>query len=292
MFEMLGRSWRFARISYRILFENKTLIVFPLLSGISILLILTGFLAPQFITGSILDYWSDDAMDQLTVAQQVGAYGALFIVYFCEYAVVIFFNTALTFCAMEALEGRKPTVGYGLAMASTRLGAICGWALMGATIGIIFDLIERFNKRLGRFIVSILGAAWAILSFFVIPVIAAEGLGPKDALKRSVEALKLCWGDGLLGRFSFSLIAMLLFIPIHIAAVAIMMFSFASKSLPMVLGGLMLSFTLYALAMAMTSASSAIFRAILFNFATVRMLPENLDRQELQQAFRVNRAAD
>ena len=70
MFEMLSRSWRFARISYRILFENKTLIVFPLLSGISILLILTGFLAPQFLTGAILDYWSDDAMDQLTVAQR------------------------------------------------------------------------------------------------------------------------------------------------------------------------------------------------------------------------------
>ncbi len=290
MFEMIGRSWRFAKISYRILFENKSLVVFPLLSGISILLILTAFLAPQFITGAILDYWADEAMDQLTTAQQVGAYAALFIVYFCEFAVVIFFNTALTFCAMEAMEGRKAGVGYGLRMASTRIGAICGWALLSATIGIIFDLIERFSKKLGKFIVNLMGAAWAILSFFVIPVIAAEGLGPVAALKRSVEALKLCWGDGLLGRFSFSLIAMLLFIPIHLAAVGIMMFSFSTRSLPLVLGGLILSVTLYALGAAITSASSAVFRAILFNFATVRMLPDTVDRAELQEAFKINRA--
>ena len=75
MFEMLERSWRFARISFRILFENKSLLVFPLLSGVSIFLILLGFLAPQFLTGSILDYWAADAMEQLTVAQQVGDLG-------------------------------------------------------------------------------------------------------------------------------------------------------------------------------------------------------------------------
>jgi hypothetical protein len=290
MMEMIERSWRFAKISYRILFENKSLIVFPILSGLSIFLILTGFLAPQFITGAILDYWSDDAMHQLTTAQQVGAYGALFIVYFCEYAVVIFFNTALTFCAMEAMEGRRAGVGYGLRMASTRIGAICGWALLSATVGIIFSLIERFSKRLGRFIVNIMGAAWAILSFFVIPVIAAEGLGPAAALKRSVEALKFSWGDGLVGRFSFGLISLLIFIPLNLACGAIMFFSLSTKSLSMTLGGFLLCITLLAVGAAVTSAGSAIFRALLFNFATVRMLPVGVSRSELQEAFRVNKA--
>jgi hypothetical protein len=290
MFEMLERSWRFAKISFRILFENKSLLIFPILSGLSIFLVLLGFLVPQFLTGSILDYWAADAMEELTIAQQVGAYAALFIVYFCEYAVVIFFNTALTFCAMEALEGRRAGVGYGLRMASTRIGAICGWALLCATVGIIFDLIERFSKKLGKFIVALMGAAWAILSFFVIPLIAAEGLGPKEALKRSVDTLKLCWGDGLLGRFSFSLIAMLLFIPIHLAVAGIMFLAISSKSLMGLLGGLLLSASLYALGTAIISAGSAVFRTILFNFATVRMLPADVNRSELQEAFRVDRA--
>ena len=210
--------------------------------------------------------------------------------YFCEFAVVIFFNTALTFCAMEAMEGRRAGVGYGLKMASTRIGAICGWALLSATIGIVLDLIERRSKRVGRFIANVLGAAWAILSFFVVPVIAAEGLGPVAALKRSVSALKVCWGDGLVGRFASGLLTMLLFIPIHLAAIGLVVFAFTTKSLPLITASFVVAVSLYALGMAMTSASAAIFRAMLFNFATVRMLPDGVDRALLQQAFRVDKA--
>ena len=48
----------------------------------------------------------------------------------------------------------------------------------------------------------------------MIPVIALEGLGPKDALKRSVAIIGQRWGEGVAGSFAIGgLVFLFAFLP-------------------------------------------------------------------------------
>ena len=60
----------------------------------------------------------------------------------------------------------------------------------------------------GKIITGLIGIAWSIATFFVVPVIAYENMGPIDAFKRSVQIMKDKWGEKLGSTFSFGLITL------------------------------------------------------------------------------------
>src|SRR6185437_8830886 len=121
-------------------------------------------------------------------------YAAMFVFYFLDYFVIIFFNSALVACVLKQIDGVQPTLGYGLAVARQRLPQILGWALLTSTVGILLRLLEEK--------VGLLGMAWSVTSFLVVPVLVAEDTGPIESYKRSVEMLRRTWGEQIIGNVS------------------------------------------------------------------------------------------
>ena len=70
---------------------------------------------------------------------------------------------------------------------------------MATAIGLILRALEERLPALGRIVAEIAGAAWAIATFFVIPVVALEGTGPFRALQRSAAVVKARWGESATG---------------------------------------------------------------------------------------------
>ncbi len=121
-----------------------------------------------------------------TALQQQGAhelpgsfYAVLFVFYVVQYFVIIFFNTALVGAAIERLEGGDPTVASALTLARSRIGAILGYAVISATVGLLLRMIAERLGIIGRFIEAGAGLAWTVTTFLVVPVLAAEGVGPR-----------------------------------------------------------------------------------------------------------------
>jgi len=216
--------------------------------------------------------------DQGTATQDVGLYVTLFLFYFCNYFVIVFFNTALVVSTMNIMENGKGKVGFGLSFAMKRLHSILGWALVSAVVGVVLNALER-NQRIGRFVSMIIGSAWTALTYFVIPVIAAEGVGPVKAFKRSVSTLKSTWGTALMGNFSLGGIGFLIMLPIILLGVAL--FLTTSPTVAIVITA-----PLLLVAIASSAAADAIFKAYLYTYATGRALPEGVDQGMLQTAFR------
>src|SRR5262249_34891755 len=128
--------------------------------------------------------------------------------------VVIFCNAALVHCALMNFNGEQATVGDGFRAASARLPQILAWAAVSATVGLLLKAVENANEKVGRFISSILGAVWTIMTVFVVPVLVVEKLGPFAAIQRSIALLKKSWGEGLAGRIGLGLALFLLFLPV------------------------------------------------------------------------------
>jgi hypothetical protein len=51
-----------------------------------------------------------------------------------------------------------------------------------------------------------LGLAWTAATFLVVPILAAEGIGPWRAIERSTALLRKTWGENLIGNAGISLV--------------------------------------------------------------------------------------
>ncbi len=209
-----------------------------------------------------------------------------FAFYFCNYFVIAFFNTGLIACAMKIMRGEVPTVGYGMKIAMQRLPQILAWALVSAVVGMILKIIEGLNDKVGRLIAWILGAGWTILTFFVVPVITVEGVGPFKAIKSSVKTMKEAWGDSLRGNFSLALMTFIVTLPIYVVMGFMLWASAVVLQSPVmtlcVLAGCAIVIALISVA---TSAADTVFKAILYSFASGNTLPAGFDTDAVASAF-------
>src|SRR2546422_6571340 len=137
----------------------------------------------------------------------------MFTLYVANYFVIVFFNVALVGVANSRLMGGTWTFRDGIELAWARKGTILQWALVAATVGVILRTLEERMGLIGRIIMRIIGVAWALACYFVVPVLAFEDLSPIEAVQRSSKLFKDTWGEKVVGGFSFSIVFFLLALP-------------------------------------------------------------------------------
>ncbi|MGB0372155.1 MAG: DUF6159 family protein [Opitutales bacterium] len=272
----MSRSWEFAKLSYRTLFGNPHLLIFPFISGIASILVVVSFFIPLEMTGT-LDRWIAAVDSAEGMPEDLALYLTTFAFYFCSYFTIIFFNTALIASVMDIIDGRNGSLGMGLRFAFKRLPAIFAWSLVSAAIGMLLKSLER-NEKIGRFVAGLLGSAWSALTFFVIPVIVTEGSGPYKAFTRSTKILRDTWGTALMGNFSLGTFGFLLMLPIILIGVLLG----STFGLTVALA---VSIPLALLAILLNTAADSVFKAYLFAYATGEALPNSVDASEMSEAF-------
>lgn len=269
-FDRLSNGWTIAKNSFKVLRENKQLIIFPILSGISLLLIIGSF------TVAILSAagWNADNIDE---SRSFGNYAILFAFYVVNYFVVIFFNMALIHCTHLYFKGEEVSVNKGLRYSASRIGAIFSWAVVAATVGLIFRIIQENVGSLGKIITGILGIAWSIATFFVVPIIAYENMGPIAAIKRSTQLMKEKWGESLGATFSFGFIRF-----IAMLVLALPLYFIGSLINPIV--GVALAVLAVFLVIAVMSAVETIFISAVYHNVTGDPV-ENYHLQQVESLF-------
>ena len=202
LFTRMSNGWQLTLDSFAVLKENRQLILFPILSGISMMLVISSFMVILLSSAG----WDWAAIhDQDNVTNYLFVFGY----YLVNYFIIVFFNTALVHCTHLYFNGEKPTVGQGLRFALSRVGSILAWAVFAATVGTILRAIQDRLGAIGKFITGLIGIVWSIATFFVVPVLAYENLGPLDAFKRSALLMKQKWGESLTAGFSFGILQFL-----------------------------------------------------------------------------------
>ena len=180
-----------AGVSWRTIVNDRSLAVFPVLGAISAVALTAAFVIPGLFL--VADEAASTAlMVTGIVLFAIAAYLAAF--------VGIFFSVALASCANRSLQGEDTTVRQGIAAARERIPQIAGWALVTTTVNLILRAIEARFQGVGGAIVSALGGlAWALVTFLAVPVIAFEGTGPLQTLKRSSGLFRQRWGQQVVG---------------------------------------------------------------------------------------------
>jgi hypothetical protein len=279
MFDKIKRSFNLARSSWDVLRTDKKLLIFPILSGICCLIVVASFVTP-FIALLVVQQKQPEEIPQWVYAV------ATFAFYFCNYFVIVFFNSALTSCALARFEGQEPTLGGGLHAAWVRLPQILAWALVAATVGMLLKMIENAHEQVGKFISAILGTAWSVITFFVVPVLVVEQVGPIAAVQRSIGILKRTWGEALVGNFGIGLVMFVLAIPIFLLLlVGGVLCASGPALLPVGVLLVVLALVGFVGLAAVSSAMNNIFVAALYRYAAQGQVAAGFDPATFRGAF-------
>jgi len=262
----IGRSFMLVGQSYRVLMQDKELMVLPLASGLVIAAVAVSFFFGFGMDGAALAHRDPKAM--LPV----------FLFYVVTYAVGIFFQAAVIAGATERLRGGDPTVASALAAAGRRVGSIFLWAIVAATVGTLLRMIQERAGFVGRIVVAFLGAAWSLATFFIVPVLVLEERSIGDSFKRSVSIFKETWGESMAGGATLGAAAVVAWVTL-VAAVGLLAWAgFGMVALGIGAIGAVLLIVFF-------SAIQGVFVASLFRYATHGHTAEGFDSALLSQAF-------
>jgi hypothetical protein len=272
MFETFFRSIDIVKKCFGVLAGDPTLLVFPLVSTVFLALVAASFALPYFFT-------------QL-YENEASALVLLFLFYCVSYFVVIFFNSSLVFVALRKLEGRQASAVEGISFSFSRLPQIAMWAVVAATVGLILNWLSsaaRDQKGVAGLVagiaVSLVGFAWSLATFFVVPVIVVDGTGPLESIRRSIDIIKKTWGEAVVGGAGISLAFLLL----YVAAIALAaVLGLATGSLLLAVG---LGLVLVLLLFLAQNTLEGIFVSAVFLYATKGEM-KAFSREELEGAFR------
>jgi hypothetical protein len=190
-----ARSLELAKASWSVVRADKELMWLPVMSVLALLLIVGSLAVPVALMGGFSPTGPGSS-----------SWLGVLVFYVLTYFVGLFFNTALVGAALIRLDGGNPTVGDGLRIAWSRVGRIFGYACIAATVGLLLRVLEERVGWLGQLVVKLLGVAWALSTFLVVPILVTRDVGPVEAVKESAGLLRETWGENLIGSVGLSLV--------------------------------------------------------------------------------------
>lgn len=182
------QGWDLTKKSWALLRSNRELFRFPIYGALLAILVTVVTVGPGL-------YLIDDEQTVIgAVLIAIGLYLSSFI--------TIYFGVALAATADAIFHGREATIADGFEVARERLGAIAGWALLAAVVGVLISLIQSSGSIGEAIIGSLIGAAWSLITFLAVPVITFEGTGPFGTLSRSAKLFKERWQGQITGNIA------------------------------------------------------------------------------------------
>lgn len=269
----IRRGWALTKKSWALLNEHRELIRFPLYGAVATVPLALVFFGPGLYL-----------LDKDSLA---GAIPLLVLGVYVLSVVGFYFSVGLAAAANLLFNGQTDvTVADGLAVARSRFAQICGWAAISTAISVLMGVLENQGGLAGNIAARLIGMAWSLITFLAVPVIAIEGTGPLETLKRSASIFKQRWGQQITGNIAIGaaifLIGVLPAIVLIVAGIAIWSSASFLGALLVVIGALVI-----AIAMLVGRALSGVFGVALYRYAVDGQTVGGFTREELESAVKV-----
>jgi hypothetical protein len=276
----IRQGWELTKKSWGVLRSNRQLFRFPIYGAVLALVVVAATVAPGI-------YLIDDG--QRVVGGALTAVG----IYLSSF-VATYFGVGLAATADAIFHGRDATFSDGMAIARSHTGAIAGWAALSAIVGVLFALLRQGGSLAEVIIGSLGAAAWSLITFLAVPVIAIEGLGPVATLKRSAGLFKERWAGQVTGNIAIGGIVFLAgVIPaLLLIGVGVLLWLSDDGSAGLAAGAVIafLGIALLVVSMLIVQALRGVFGVALYRFASSGEVASGFSQAELESAVRTKGA--
>lgn len=263
-----------AKASWRMLRRDRELLALPVLSFLVSLAVLVAFAVPIFLIGNDLSDTSE--FDPGPVGYVLVVVMALTLTF-----VGVFFNAALVSGAHQRITGADPDIASALRGAGSRFHRLLPWALITGTVGLVLQALRDRAGPLGRFVVGLIGAAWEVVTFLVVPVLVIEDVGAFAGVKRSGELFRRTWGENLVAQAGFGILGVLVVLPAVVIAGVVAALGVAVLTV----AAIAVAVVYVAVAVVVLTALSAVFQTALYHYAAHGVVVGDFEGTSLPASF-------
>ena len=264
-FNRVSNTFKMMKSCLDVLKKDRELILFPVFAAISV-----GLFVLIMSAGGYLDNLDTEQGGSLTPI--------IFLIFGANF-LIVFFNSALVSAALERLRGGDPNVSSGLSHAVKHIHHIFFWSIIVTIVAILIAMIRgdrRENSIFRQIFASLIQAGWAMMTFFVVPIIVSENIGPINAIKRSTSLFKQTWGDQVVANFGFGIFQLF---GVLLGVVVGWFFGLFSPLFGAILGG-----SLAVMSVAIIYTLEGIYKAALYEFALGEK-PLEFQQEDLRTAY-------
>jgi hypothetical protein len=271
----IRRGWELSKKSWGLLRGHPSLAQFPLYGGLAVIVCAAIVIGPGLYL-----------IDNGTVA--VG--GPLAVIgYYLLALIGYYFSVGLAAAADRVFRGEESSLGDGLAVSRERFSQIAGWATISAFVGLILSALQNQGGIFGEVLGRVLAIGWTLITFLAAPVIAFEGTGPVETLRRSSSLFRQKWGQQVTGNIAIGglvfVFGMLPSILLVVAGILIWASAGFVGALLVILGVIG-----FAISAVISSALSGIFGVALYRYALDGEAVGGFTSEELESAVRTKGA--
>jgi hypothetical protein len=267
----LSRGFRLMKASWGVVRDDHQLLWLPMISFLCSLVVMAVFGLGALGIG--IPEHGESPSPALWVL--------LFVMYVVLSFVTVYFNAAVIGTAMKRLKGEDASIRDGLALARQHVGQIFVWALITATVGMILRVLQERAGLLGRIVLGLIGVAWTVITFFVVPVILYEPVSAPQAIKRSASIFRQRWGEQFTGQATIGIAIFLIAIPI------VLIGGLITAAAPVV--GIPLLVIAIGVLAAIGAACTGVFNAALYRYATTGESSGAFSLDDMNGSFRPRR---
>lgn len=274
--------------SWKVLMKNKSLMVFQFISG----MLSTGFvIALIYYSGYadiLLEYGFEVAKIRLTADFEenwVVAILILIAVGMIASTIKYFFNVAFVEELLKGLGGKSVSVTRGFKSAIGKLGKILKFSFVVSLVAVVVSIVKD-KKGIFRLLGEAMDLGWQLATYFVIPILVIDNLGPIDSIVKSFKLLTKTWGKQIISNFAIGAIFLIPggIIVAVIVAIGILLAVQVSIAVALVVT-VPLTIIVLTIVDLLQSSISQIFTVILYKYVTDGETVAGFDEKTLQSAF-------
>ena len=207
------------------------------------------------------------------------AYIVVFYGFFTSAFTIAFVQAGISHFVSSRARGVNETLGGTLRVVLSLLSVLIVWSLIAATVGFVLRQIAERSKIVTRIIVAIIGVAWSVLTYFVIPAIVIERQSAVASIKRSGKVFRDSWGETIVSNISLSGFFMLIFLMLIAlyAVLTVLFFTYLGSSIGLFIAmTVIFLFTLFMISL-VSNTLTYVLKTLLFIYATEGTTASNFD---------------
>ena len=269
-FLLFKESWRFLR-------ADKELLLVPVMSLVFSLVLLglwTAFIS--FTFGSVTNFSNDEQ------AMQASEYIYMFGMYVIGAFALSLAHAITVHIVYVRAHGGNATLADGIKRAFSNIIALFIWSVITSTVGMILRTISQRSALIGKLVTALLGAAWAILTFFVIPIMVLDKKNAFAAIPTSAHLFKKTWGETLTANVTLGAVFMVAHILVLVSFIGLIIYSASTLNNVLLLVSIIGVMVWLIIATLVHSALEGILKTLLYIYAAENVVPSNFNKELLE----------
>lgn len=274
----LKASWILFKETFRFFKADKEMLWIPLIMG-AVNILLFGGIVAVFVFAILGGNFQLSAEGEPSSSLELVF---LFACYVAGAFTLALSQAAIVHTVHTRAHGGDATLIDSLKVAWSHAGSLFLWSIITSTVGIILRMIVERSRFLGFILALVVGVAWSVLTYFVVPAMVIDKKSAFGSIGKSGQVFKQTWGETLVSNFGLGLaflvihlLAFLSFIGLVIACAVI--------NLAVLIVPLAVVYVIFIVIMGLIqSAMEGILKTLLYIYGAEGAVPENFNRDLLE----------